>query len=184
MAKRSAGILVYRRSQPNTARNLTPDTQHPKLNRPWTQPSTLNPLHLARIDVFLIHPGGPFWAKRDVGAWSIPKGEFTGEDPLQAAKREFFEETGYVLEGEFMPLRSCTQRGGKVVLAWAVEADLDATQIKSNTFEIEWPPRSGQKQAFPEVDRAGWFTIEEAMEKINAGQAPLLADLVRLLSAH
>ena len=133
-------------------------------------------------EVFLVHPSGPFWAKKDAGAWSLPKGEFEGgEDPLQAAKREFTEETGCAIDGEFRPLESLKQRGGKVVHAWAVESDCDASQIRSNLFSIEWPPKSGRMQEFPEVDRAQWFNIPEARKRINAGQLGFLDQLVAAL---
>jgi predicted NUDIX family NTP pyrophosphohydrolase len=134
------------------------------------------------MDVLLVHPGGPIWAKRDAGAWSIPKGEpEAGEDPLHAARREFAEELGRSVDGKFIPLTRVRQAGGKVVHAWALEADLDATSITSNTFSMEWPPRSGRQQAFPEIDRAEWFPLDVAREKILAGQAPLLDELMRLL---
>jgi len=129
-------------------------------------------------EVFLVHPGGPFWAKRDRGAWSIPKGEFApGEDPLAAAKREFAEETGIVPEGEFIPLGSCRQAGGKVVHAWAFEGDCDPDAIVSNTFVMEWPPGSGRQKAFPEVDRAAWFPLEVAKEKLIPGQVRFIDEL-------
>ena len=123
-----------------------------------------------------MHPGGPFWAKRDKGAWSIPKGEYQdGEDPLACALREFEEELGTPLEAtELVELGSVRQRNGKVVTAWAAEGDLDAAAIRSNTFAMEWPPRSGTTREFPEVDRAGWFTLEEAREKLIEAQSPLL----------
>lgn len=130
------------------------------------------------LEVFLVHPGGPFWAKKDLGAWSIPKGEFNpGDDPLEAAKREFQEETGCIAEGEFRPLGSVKQAGGKVVHAWAVEGDCDPSRIRSNTFSIEWPPHSGKQQEFPEVDRAAWLSIEDARQKILKGQMPLIESL-------
>ena len=147
MPKRSAGILMYRRAGPG-------------------------------LELLLVHPGGPFWKKRDAGAWSIPKGENSaGEDPLAVAVREFEEEIGARLAGEFRPLGEVVQKGGKIVAAWAVEGDLDPTTIRSNTFEIEWPPKSGRKATFPEVDRAGWFSPEEAREKILPSQSPFIARL-------
>ena len=135
-------------------------------------------------EVFLVHPGGPYWAKKDAGAWSIPKGELDdGGDPLAVARREFAEETGLRIDGDFVALTPCRQKGGKLVQAWAVEGDLDAAAIASNTFTIEWPPRSGRQQAFPEVDRAAWFDFGAAREKILAGQRPFLDELeVRLRS--
>jgi predicted NUDIX family NTP pyrophosphohydrolase len=133
----------------------------------------------SRLEVLLVHPGGPFWAKKDDGAWSIPKGEFAeGEDPLTAARRELAEETGLVVDRELRPLGSVKQAGGKVVHAWALEGDLDASAIRSNTFSMEWPPRSGRMQQFPEVDRAAWFSIDEARVKLLKGQLPLLDVLV------
>ncbi|MGH9764947.1 MAG: NUDIX domain-containing protein [Blastocatellia bacterium] len=148
MAKKSAGLLMYRK------RN-------------------------GFLEVFLVHPGGPFWAKKDAGAWTIPKGEFgDGEEPLDAAKREFEEETGFKPEGEYQPLKLVRQAGGKIVLAWFLEGDCDASAVKSNTFSLEWPPRSGQQQEFPEVDRAGWFSIGQAMGKILKGQASFIEELV------
>ena len=149
--KQSAGLLVYRR------RN-------------------------GGLEVLLVHPGGPYWAKKDEGAWSIPKGEFEqGEEPLQAAKREFREETGLSVDGEFRPLQPVRERTGKTVHAFAVEAGLDAASIRSNTFELEWPPKSGRMQEFPEIDRAAWFSLDEARAKIHAGQAGLLDQLTALL---
>lgn len=123
------------------------------------------------IEVLLVHPGGPFWVKRDDGAWTIPKGELdAGEVPLQAARREFREETGLDVEGPFHPLPPVRQAGGKRVHAFAVEGDCDATALTSATFELEWPPRSGRVQRFPEVDRAAWFTIAQASQKLNVSQ--------------
>ena len=140
----------------------------------------LHRLRGSRIEVFLVHPGGPFWAKKDAGAWSIPKGEFeVGQDPLEAAKREFKEETGFAVEGNFIELTPVKQPGGKVVYAWAVMGDCEAESIKSNTFSLEWPPRSGKRKEFPEVDRAGWFTPEVAREKISKGQLNFLEELKR-----
>ena len=127
------------------------------------------------IEVLLVHPGGPFWARKDDGAWSIPKGEYEdGADPLAAARREFEEELGVAVEGNFTPLGSVVQKAGKTVTAWSVETDLDAGQVRSNMFSMEWPPKSGKLKEFPEVDRAAWFTLDVARVKILAGQAPLL----------
>ncbi|HEX4276412.1 MAG TPA: NUDIX domain-containing protein [Bryobacteraceae bacterium] len=151
MAKRSGGILLFRRK--------------------------------AELEIFLVHPGGPFWAKKDLGAWSIPKGEYTeDEDPLDAARREFMEETGAAIDGEFLALGDVKQAGGKIVIAWAIEHDLDAGSIRSNTFEMEWPPRSGHRQKFPEVDRAGWFSPAAAMEKLIPVQAAFVARLQEKLA--
>ncbi len=142
--KKSAGILMYRRKE-------------------------------GQLQVLLVHPGGPFWKKRDAGAWSIPKGEVNpDEDPLTAAAREFYEETGFRAEGEFIRLPDVVQKGGKQVCAWAVPGDIEVSVIASNTFEMEWPPRSGRKAVFPEVDRADWFFMKTAREKILPGQLPLL----------
>ena len=130
------------------------------------------------IEVFLVHPGGPIWANKDDGAWSIPKGEFdAGEDPLKAAKREFQEETSVVVVGKYLPLTPIRQRGGKIVYAWAVRSDLDAATVKSNTFSIEWPPGSGKMREFPEIDRAEWFKIDLARRKILKSQEGLLEQL-------
>ena len=131
-------------------------------------------------EVLLVHPGGPFWAKKDAGAWSIPKGEYEeGDDPRAAALREFEEELGSALPAgtELVELGTVKQKSGKRITAFAAEGDLDAETISSNTFEMEWPPRSGRMQAFPEVDRAGWFSIEEAREKLNPAQAEFLVRL-------
>ncbi len=148
MPKRSAGLLMYRRNKD-------------------------------RLEVFLVHPGGPFWAKKDLGAWSIPKGEYgEAEDPLTAAKREFEEETGVLAEGEVVSLGEQKQAGGKVVAVWAIEGDCDPSGMKSNTFSMEWPPRSGRMADFPEVDRWGWFSIDEAGERSLAGQRVFLDRLV------
>ena len=138
--------------------------------------------HRGELEVFLVHPGGPFWAKKDAGAWTIPKGEIAdGEEPLEAAKREFLEETGFDINGEFRRLDPIKQAGGKIVQAWAIEADCDPGQLHSNRFAIEWPPKSGKTREFPEVDRAGWFTVSEARTKILAGQVGLIDQLVSLL---
>ncbi len=148
MPKTSAGILMYRKSHAGT-------------------------------EVFLIHPGGPFFKNKDEAAWSIPKGEIDeGEDPLAAAKREFEEETGCRPVGIFQPLTQIKQKSGKIVLSWAVEGDCDADTIKSNKFKLEWPPKSGRYQEFPEVDRAAWFSLDEARRKINAAQVALLEELL------
>jgi predicted NUDIX family NTP pyrophosphohydrolase len=151
MARLSAGLLLYRRRR-------------------------------GVLEVLLVHPGGPFWAGKDAGAWSIPKGEFSpGEDPLAAAKREFGEETGFTAVGEFLPLSPVKQPSGKIIFAWAVAGDCDPGAIRSNTFTLEWPPRSGRRQEFPEVDRAGWFSLAGAREKIIPGQAGFLEELRQIL---
>lgn len=131
----------------------------------------------------LVHPGGPFWAKKDLGAWSIPKGEFEeGDDPLETAKREFLEETGSPARGRFVALSPRKQKSGKLVHAWAVEGDLEAASIVSNTFSMEWPPRSGKQQEFPEVDRGEWFAMPVAREKLQEGQVGFLDELELLLT--
>ena len=151
MVKRSAGLLLYRFRE-------------------------------GALEVFLVHPGGPFWAKKDLGVWSIPKGEMDeGEELLEAARREFEEETGFRPEGIFRELTPVRQRSGKIVHAWAVEGNCDPTAIRSNTITIEWPPRSGRQLEIPEVDRGGWFAIENAKEKILEGQRGLLDELRRLI---
>ena len=152
MARRSAGILLYRIAD-------------------------------GVPEVFLVHPGGPFWARRDAGAWSIPKGEHgDDEDPRACARREFEEETGTRLPpGELVELGSVKQKGGKLVSAWAAEGDLDADSIRSNTFTMEWPPRSGRTAEFPEVDRAAWLGIDAAREKLLEGQRPFLDRLLERL---
>ena len=133
-------------------------------------------------EVLLVHPGGPFWAKKDEGAWSIPKGiPDKGEDLLAAARREFHEETGFTAEGEFKPLGAYKQPGGKTVHAWAVEGDCDPARLVSNLFEMEWPPRSGKRARFPEIDRAGWFRANEALAKILLGQRPIVLKLFEIL---
>ena len=135
----------------------------------------------AGIEMLLVHPGGPVWKNRDEGAWSFPKGEFTeGEDPLTVARRELEEETGCSADGSFMPLGTVKQAGGKVVHLWAVEGDCDASAIRSNTFTMEWPPRSGRRQAFPEVDRAGWFGADDARRKLLEGQRPFVDRLLEV----
>lgn len=133
----------------------------------------------AGIELFLVHPGGPFWAKKDLGSWSIPKGEFgEDEDGLAAAKREFFEEVGQAIDGTFVALTPVRQRGGKMVHAWAVEGEVDAAALRSNEFAMEWPPRSGRTARFPEVDRGAWFPAAEALRRIVPGQAPILEELL------
>jgi predicted NUDIX family NTP pyrophosphohydrolase len=140
----------------------------------------------ARTEVLLVHPGGPFWSKRDDGAWSIPKGEIeAGESRIEVARREFREELGVPApDGELISLGAIRQAGGKVVHAWAARGDVDASRIESNRFTIEWPPRSGRMQEFPEVDRAAWFDLDEARRKILPSQLPLLDRLVPALSAQ
>ena len=152
MAKKSAGLLVYRKDGDS-------------------------------VEVFLVHPGGPFWAKKDDGAWSIPKGEFAdGEEALEAAKREFQEETGFTVQGRFEALEPVKQAGGKIVYAWAIEGDIDSSAIRSNNFSMEWPPGSKKIREFPEVDRGGWFALATAArQKILTGQSPLLDELLSKL---
>jgi predicted NUDIX family NTP pyrophosphohydrolase len=151
MAKISAGILLFRR-------------------RP------------AGAQVLLVHPGGPFWANKDDGAWSMPKGlTDEGEDVLAAAKREFFEETGLKAEGEFVALGSHKQKSGKIIVAWGHEGDFDARSLKSNSFSMEWPPRSGKTAEFPEVDKADWFALDEALIKVAKGQAAIIRALAEKL---
>jgi predicted NUDIX family NTP pyrophosphohydrolase len=134
------------------------------------------------IEVFLVHPGGPFWAGKDASAWSIPKGEFdAGEDPRAAALREFEEETGFTVEGELVPMKPLKQPSGKIVHAFAVAGDCDAGKIRSNRFSMEWPPRSGKQAEFPEVDRAGWFGLPEARGKLLKGQLGFLDELREML---
>ena len=130
------------------------------------------------LEVLLVHPGGPYWRNKDDGAWSIPKGELDeSEDPVAAARREFEEETGAVPQGELLPLEPVRQPGGKIVHAWAVRGDFDPAALRSGTFTMEWPPRSGRRRVFPEVDRAAWFPLGEARRKILSGQEPLLTQL-------
>ena len=138
-----------------------------------------------QLEVLLVHPGGPLWARKDAGAWSIPKGEYQpGDDPLQAARREFEEEIGIRPDGEFLLLTPVKQAGGKIVAAWALAGDVDTDTIRSNTFTMEWPPRSGTQKSFPEIDRAEWFRVEKAREKILSGQLPLLDELLRILETQ
>jgi predicted NUDIX family NTP pyrophosphohydrolase len=147
MPKRSAGLVIYRRKEQG-------------------------------LEVFLVHPGGPFWAKKDLGAWSIPKGEYSGdEDPLTAARREFEEETGVTIEGDFVDLGTIRQAGGKLASAWAHEGDFDPDKLISNFVEMQWPPRSGRVVKFPEVDRGAWFTVCEAQDRILASQRMILERL-------
>lgn len=134
------------------------------------------------IEVFLVHPGGPFWRKKDTGAWTIPKGEYQpDEEPLTAAQREFREETGFPVEGEFLPLGEITQASGKIVTAWAVEGDCDPSRLVSNKCRVEWPPRTGRTIEIPEVDRGAWFSMEEAREKIFTAQQALLDRLEKAI---
>jgi predicted NUDIX family NTP pyrophosphohydrolase len=132
------------------------------------------------LEVFLVHPGGPFWAKKDFGVWSIPKGEYLdGENPLEVARREFLEETGSTAEGEFLELGEVKLPSGKIVTAWALAGDLDPAALISNTCWIEWPPGSGRQIEIPEVDRGAWFTIQQARERLSKGQLPFLSRLPR-----
>jgi predicted NUDIX family NTP pyrophosphohydrolase len=134
-------------------------------------------------EVLLVHPGGPFWARKDDGAWSIPKGEVEpGEDLLASARREFAEETGFRVEPPFIPLTPVRQASGKVVHAWAVEGDADPARLRSNLVTLEWPPKSGRHQEFPEVDRAAWFSLAVAERKVVPGQRGLLAELTGVLA--
>jgi predicted NUDIX family NTP pyrophosphohydrolase len=139
---------------------------------------------LAGLEVLLVHPGGPFWARKDLGAWSIPKGECNpGERPIDAAAREFREETSFEPGAPLLELGAFKQPGGKRVIAWAFEGDCDPVRLRSNTFEMEWPPRSGRTAHFPEVDRGAWFTLDEARRRIFKGQAPFLDQLAARVSA-
>ena len=132
------------------------------------------------LEVLLVHPGGPFWAKKDL--WGIPEGLIhSGEDPLEAARREFEEETGFAVDGQFLPLGEVKQKSGKIVRAWGVRGDLDADQIRSNEFEVEWPPGSGRKRSYPEIDRGAWYGLDEASRRIRPDQRPLLDALVATL---
>jgi predicted NUDIX family NTP pyrophosphohydrolase len=135
------------------------------------------------LEVFLSHMGGPFWSRKEAGAWTIPKGEFESEEPLAAARREFNEETGFTPQGNFQPLQPVKQSGGKTIFAFALEWDCDATQIRSNSFGMEWPKGSGKTRLFPEIDRAAWFTSEEAKVKILKGQIPLIIELEKIFAA-
>jgi predicted NUDIX family NTP pyrophosphohydrolase len=151
MPKQSAGLLLYRR------KNQT-------------------------LEVFLVHPGGPFWAKKDLGAWSIPKGEYSGgEEPLAAARREFQEETGFAIAGDFVELGTIRQAGGKLVSAWAQEGDCDPAALISNLTQIQWPPRSGKIIEIPEVDRGAWFSLQEALDRLLQSQTTFLDRLVEKL---
>jgi predicted NUDIX family NTP pyrophosphohydrolase len=150
--KQSAGILAYRRSENN-------------------------------FEVFLVHPGGPYWKNKDQHAWSIPKGEFDAvEAPFNAALREFKEETGFSVSGNFIEFNPVKQPGGKIIFIWAIEADFDPETIKSNSFSLEWPPKSGKMIDVPEIDKAGWFTPGEARQKIHKGQIPVLEQLAKKLN--
>lgn len=134
------------------------------------------------LEVMLVHPGGPFWKNKDSAAWSIPKGEFSeGEDPLEMAIREFNEETGTKIEGDFIKLTPVKQKGGKIIHAWACEVTIDPSQIRSNTFDLEWPPKSGNLREFPEVDRGEWFSVPVAKKKINPAQGRLIDELKKKL---
>ncbi len=135
------------------------------------------------LEVFLAHPGGPFWARKDWGSWTIPKGQYgPDEAPLEAAQREFGEETACPSEGNLLPLTPLKQRSGKIIAAWAFEGDCDPKASRSNTFSMEWPPGSGRQREFPEVDRAGWFSLDVAKEKINYGQLGFLEELEQILA--
>lgn len=135
------------------------------------------------IYFLLVHPGGPFWKNKDLESWSIPKGEFTeDEDPLEAAKREFKEETGFDVDGEFIKLEWVKLKSGKTIFAWAVEFDIDPTLVKSNEFEMEWPPKSGSMKSFPEIDKAEWFQTAEALKKINPAQTDFIVQIVSKIS--
>jgi len=154
MSKKSAGILLYR-------------------------------IKNKFLEVLLVHPGGPFWLKKDEGAWTIPKGELNdNEEPFDAAIREMKEETAIILKGDFIELTPVKQKGGKLVYAWGKEQDVDLSDIKSNEFEIEWPPKSGKTRSFPEIDKADWFDIKTAKGKINAGQLPLIEELIIRLRSY
>ncbi|HVD97379.1 MAG TPA: NUDIX domain-containing protein [Cytophagaceae bacterium] len=135
-----------------------------------------------KVEFFLVHPGGPFFAKKQEGVWTVPKGELMqGEEPLACALREFKEETGHQISGDLMPLKPVTQKGGKVVHCWALHQELDPTSIVSNTFSIEWPPRSGKMKSFPEIDKAGWFELDEAKRLINERQVDFLMEVISMV---
>ncbi len=135
-----------------------------------------------QVQIFLLHPGGPFFKNKDNGVWSIPKGEFQDdEDPLAAAKREFTEETGHTIDGKFVALQPIKIKSGKIISAWAVEGQIAADRVNSNLFEMEWPPRSGKMTSFPEIDKGEWFNLDEARIKITPGQLPLIDQLIALL---
>ena len=159
MAKQSAGIILFRKLRDNE-----------------------QILEQGLEQVLLVHPGGPFWAKKDEGSWSIPKGLYdNGEEPLAAAKRELKEETGISQIGELFELGAFKQPSGKTILAWAAESDFDPADLQSNTFSMEWPPKSGRQMDFPEVDRAAWFSMFDALRKITKGQRPIIAALAAKL---
>ena len=140
-------------------------------------------LKTTKLEVFLVHPGGPFWTNKDIGSWSIPKGEFTDdEDPLDAAKREIEEETGIKCSGTFLELTPIKQKSGKLVYAWALEMDVNEDKIQSNMFEIEWPPKSGQYKSYPEIDKGKWFYFEEAKQKLNPSQSAFIDELKHKLN--
>lgn len=135
------------------------------------------------IEFFLVHPGGPFWKNKDQGSWSIPKGEFSDEEPSGAAKREFFEETGFAAPGDLLALKPVRQKSGKLIYGFACKMEIDAKAVRSNQFEIEWPPHSGKWQVFPEVDKASWFPESEAKLKINPAQVELIEELLTRLNS-
>jgi predicted NUDIX family NTP pyrophosphohydrolase len=189
--RQSAGILLYRRS---TAEALakpyaaSPDSTAEALAKPYAASPDSPPKPCAaspdshNLEVFLVHPGGPFWKNRDAGSWTIPKGEFDDSEPaLDAAIREFHEETGAALTGDFHPLGSIRQKGGKRVFAWAIAGNFDPANLVSNTFEIEWPRGSGKLRSFPEVDKGAWYGLRIAREMIIAAQASFLDELIALL---
>jgi predicted NUDIX family NTP pyrophosphohydrolase len=168
VTRQSAGILLYR---------LDPAPANPAIaDSPDASASTSLP------EVFLVHPGGPFWKNKDAGTWTIPKGQFTDDEPaLNAAIREFREETGVQLNGYFKPLSPIRQKGGKHVYAWALAGNLDPTKLVSNTFDLEWPPKSGRMKSFPEVDRGAWYSLDAARAIINPAQIAFLDELAEIL---